>query len=90
MNRSAVPPPVTLVLEAAAAWLPARMEAVEERLGRLVEGHGDALAADAGGNCGEAETCVDGVWIRGRDPSGAGCGRRWLRDRRRARCQRDE
>jgi geranylgeranyl pyrophosphate synthase len=39
---------VTLVLEAADAWLPARMEAVEERLGRLVEGHGQALAADAG------------------------------------------
>jgi geranylgeranyl pyrophosphate synthase len=48
MNRTAVPPPVTLVLEAADAWLPARMEAVEERLGRLVEGHGEALAADAG------------------------------------------
>ena len=48
MNRTAVPPPVTLVLEAAEAWLPARMEAVEERLGRLVEGHGEALAADAG------------------------------------------
>ncbi len=48
MNRTAVPPPVTLVLEAADAWLPARMEAVEERLGRLVKGHGDALAADAG------------------------------------------
>ena len=48
LNRTAVPPPVTLVLEAADAWLPARMEAVEERLGRLVEGHGEALAADAG------------------------------------------
>jgi geranylgeranyl pyrophosphate synthase len=48
MNRTAVPPPVTLVLEAADAWLPARMEAVEERLERLVEGHGEALAADAG------------------------------------------
>jgi geranylgeranyl pyrophosphate synthase len=48
MNRTAVPPPVTLVLEAAEAWLPARMEAVEERLGRLVEGYGEALAADAG------------------------------------------
>jgi geranylgeranyl pyrophosphate synthase len=47
VNRSAVPPPVTLVLEAAAAWLPARMEAVEERLRRLAEGHGEALAADA-------------------------------------------
>jgi geranylgeranyl pyrophosphate synthase len=39
---------VTLVLEVADAWLPARMEAVEERLGRLVEEHGEALAADAG------------------------------------------
>ncbi|MEK6326859.1 MAG: polyprenyl synthetase family protein [Actinomycetota bacterium] len=48
MNRTAVPPPVTLVLEAAGAWLPARLEAVEERLGGLVEGHGEALAADAG------------------------------------------
>jgi geranylgeranyl pyrophosphate synthase len=47
VNRTAVPPPVTLVLEAADAWLPARMEAVEERLGRLVEGHGEALAGDA-------------------------------------------
>jgi geranylgeranyl pyrophosphate synthase len=48
LNRTAVPPPVTLVLEAADSWLPARLEAVEERLGRLVEGHGEALAADAG------------------------------------------
>ncbi len=48
MNRTTVPPPVTLVLEAAHAWLPARMEAVEERLAGLVEGHGEALAADAG------------------------------------------
>jgi geranylgeranyl pyrophosphate synthase len=47
VNRTAVPPPVTLVLEAADSWLPARMEAVEERLGRLVEGHGEALATDA-------------------------------------------
>ena len=48
LNRTAVPPPVTMVLDAADAWLPARMEAVEERLRRLVEGHGEALAADAG------------------------------------------
>jgi geranylgeranyl pyrophosphate synthase len=48
VNRSAVPPPVTAVLEAADAWLPARMEAVEERLRRLIEGHGEVLAADAG------------------------------------------
>ena len=39
---------MTLVLEAADAWLPARMEAVEQRLGRLAHGHGEALAADAG------------------------------------------
>ena len=32
VNRTAVPPPVTVVLDAADAWLPARMEAVEERL----------------------------------------------------------
>src|SRR4051795_12190606 len=36
-----------MVLDAADAWLPTRMEAVEERLRRLVEGHGDDLAADA-------------------------------------------
>ena len=48
MNRTAVPPPVTMVLDAADAWLPTRMEAVEERLRSLVEGHGEALAADAG------------------------------------------
>jgi geranylgeranyl pyrophosphate synthase len=48
VNRSAVPPPVTAVLEAADAWLPARMEAVEERLRTLVEGHGELLADDAG------------------------------------------
>jgi geranylgeranyl pyrophosphate synthase len=47
VNRTAVPPPVTMVLEAAEGWLPARMEAVEESLGRSVEGHGKALAADA-------------------------------------------
>ncbi|MGH2925189.1 MAG: polyprenyl synthetase family protein [Solirubrobacterales bacterium] len=47
MNHSAVPPPVTAVLNAADAWLPARMEAVEGRLRELVEGHGEALAADA-------------------------------------------
>jgi geranylgeranyl pyrophosphate synthase len=39
---------VTLVLDAAGAWLPARMEAVEERLRRLLEGHGESLAGDAG------------------------------------------
>ena len=48
MNRSAVPPPVTMVLEAADAWLPARMAAVEEHMRRLGAGHGEVLAADAG------------------------------------------
>jgi geranylgeranyl pyrophosphate synthase len=48
VNHTAVPPPVTVVLDAADAWLPTRMEAVEDRLRRLVEGHGDALSADAG------------------------------------------
>jgi len=47
MNRTIVPPPVTLVMEAAEAWLPARMEAVEERLRQLAEGHGEGLSADA-------------------------------------------
>ena len=48
MDRSAVPPPVTMVLEAADAWLPARMAAVEKHLHRLGAGHGEVLAADAG------------------------------------------
>ncbi|MDX6587729.1 MAG: hypothetical protein QOI31_2202 [Solirubrobacterales bacterium] len=47
MNRSAVPPPVTQVMDEAEAWLPALMAAVEERLGELVEGYGDALGGDA-------------------------------------------
>jgi geranylgeranyl pyrophosphate synthase len=47
MNRSQVPPPVTVVLDAAGAWLPARLAAVEERLRELVSGHGPALAGDA-------------------------------------------
>ena len=38
MNRSAVPPPVTQVMDEAEAWLPALMAAVEERLAELVEG----------------------------------------------------
>jgi geranylgeranyl pyrophosphate synthase len=47
VNRTAVPPPVTLVLEAADAWLPARMEAIEERLASQVSEHGDTLAGEA-------------------------------------------
>jgi geranylgeranyl pyrophosphate synthase len=36
-----------MVLDAASGWLPARMESVEERLRRLSEDHGEALAGDA-------------------------------------------
>jgi geranylgeranyl pyrophosphate synthase len=48
MTRSAVPPPVTMVVEEAEAWLPARLSAVERRLRELTAGHGQALAEDAG------------------------------------------
>ena len=47
MTRSAVPPPVTQVMDAAQAWLPALMARVEARLAALVDGHGEDLAADA-------------------------------------------
>src|ERR671914_1954 len=47
MNRSAVPPPVTQVMDAAQSWLPALMVRVEARLAQLVEGHGATLAGDA-------------------------------------------
>ena len=47
MSRSTVPPPVTLVLDAADAWLPARLAAVERRLSEQLGDHGPALAADA-------------------------------------------
>ena len=48
MTRSAVPPPVTRVLDAADAWLPRGMAAVERRLGEVVAEHGEVLAAEAG------------------------------------------
>ena len=48
MTRSSVPPPVTQVMQEANAWLPARLAAVERRLGELTGGHGALLAADAG------------------------------------------
>jgi geranylgeranyl pyrophosphate synthase len=47
VNRSAVPPPVTQVMDAAQAWLPRRMGAVEERLRELLRGHGDQLGGEA-------------------------------------------
>ena len=47
MNGSAVPPPVTQVMDAAQTWLPALMARVERRLSELVEGHGESLTGDA-------------------------------------------
>jgi geranylgeranyl pyrophosphate synthase len=43
---SAVPPPVTAVLDASSRWLPARLGEVEERLRATVVGHGDRLDED--------------------------------------------
>jgi geranylgeranyl pyrophosphate synthase len=47
-KRSAVPPPVTAVLDASSLWLPARLGEVEELLRKRVGGYGDLLAGDAG------------------------------------------
>ena len=42
-----VPPPITQVMDAAQAWLPRRMGAVEERLRELIGAHGERLGAEA-------------------------------------------
>jgi geranylgeranyl pyrophosphate synthase len=47
VNRSAVPPPVTAVMDAASSWLPDRMAAVERRLSVVAGGHGSELGGDA-------------------------------------------
>jgi len=47
MTRSSVPPPVTAVMDAASAWLPARMAEVEERLAELSAGYGPRLGKEA-------------------------------------------
>jgi geranylgeranyl pyrophosphate synthase len=44
---SAVPPPVTAVLDASSRWLPARLGEVEELLRAAVADHGELLAEDA-------------------------------------------
>ena len=44
---SAVPPPVTAVLDASSRWLPARLGEVEARLRAASAGHGENLTADA-------------------------------------------
>jgi geranylgeranyl pyrophosphate synthase len=46
-RRSAVPPPVTAVLDASSRWLPARMAEVEDTLRAQVDGRGEPLDADA-------------------------------------------
>ncbi len=46
-RRSAVPPPVTAVLDASSRWLPLRLGEVEERLREQVDGHGELLGGDA-------------------------------------------
>ncbi len=46
-RHSAVPPPVTAVLDAASAWLPTRLGAVETRLREATQGHGATLERDA-------------------------------------------
>jgi geranylgeranyl pyrophosphate synthase len=45
---SAVPPPVTAVLDASSRWLPARLSEVETLLRQQSAGHGETLAEDAG------------------------------------------
>lgn len=47
-RHSAVPPPVTAVLDAASAWLPTRLGAAEKQLRAATEGHGASLQRDAG------------------------------------------
>ncbi len=46
-RHSAVPPPVTAVLDASSRWLPARLGQVEQILREQGAGHGDVLARDA-------------------------------------------
>ena len=47
MTRSSIPPPVTAVMDAASAWLPARMAEVEDRLAELSTGYGPTLGEEA-------------------------------------------
>jgi geranylgeranyl pyrophosphate synthase len=46
-RHSSVPPPVTAVLDAASAWLPTRLGAVEKELMKAAGGHGPSLERDA-------------------------------------------
>ena len=46
-RRSAVPPPITAVLDESSRWLPARLGAVEDLLREQSAGHGERLDEDA-------------------------------------------
>jgi geranylgeranyl pyrophosphate synthase len=46
-RHSAVPPPVTAVLDASSRWLPARLGEVEDRLREAIGDHGELLGEDA-------------------------------------------
>jgi geranylgeranyl pyrophosphate synthase len=46
-RRSAVPPPVTAVLDASSRWLPARLGEVEDSLREAIAGHGELLGEAA-------------------------------------------
>ena len=46
-RRSAVPPPVTAVLDASSRWLPSRLGEVEETLRAAIGAHGQVLGEDA-------------------------------------------
>jgi octaprenyl-diphosphate synthase len=46
-RRSAVPPPVTAVLDASSRWLPVQLGEVETRLREAIAGHGEPLGEDA-------------------------------------------
>lgn len=48
MTRSAVPPPVTAVIDRAGSWLPLQLGQVERLLTLASEGHGPRLGEDAG------------------------------------------
>jgi geranylgeranyl pyrophosphate synthase len=47
-RHSAVPPPVTAVLDASSRWLPVRLGQVEQMLRDQADGYGELLAGDAG------------------------------------------
>lgn len=52
MPGSAVPPPVTAVLDASQRWLPVRLGEVEDRLREAIGGWGGPLGEDAGATLG--------------------------------------